>query len=163
MIRSFPPLLIPKPRFWLLELYRALNRWKHSNIMRIPAMHFGRLLPHYIIKGAEFCRLSGRKPVCWPTGWVCGTACSFACGKEALTAPLPTNSRTISTPCWQKHPAVRRLPTGSRPSNFSKNIMPLSCCGQSIIFCLQPVRPMPLIRWMTKSNLGSLSEIRLNN
>lgn len=157
MIRSFPPIINSETEILIVGTMPSVKSLEAQQYYAHPRNAFWKIIAALYHQGAEFADFQEKKACLLANRWVCGTACSFACGKEALTAPLPTNSRTISIPCWRN---IRRsggcCSTGSRPSNFSKNIMPLSCCGQSIIFCLQPVRPMPLIRWMTKSESGLL-------
>lgn len=157
MIRSFPPIINSETEILIIGTMPSVKSLEAQQYYAHPRNAFWKIIAALYHQGAEFadfqekkaCLLANRLGL-WDSLQLCLREGSL---DSAITDEQPNDFNTLLA----EHPAVRRLLfNGSRPSNFSKNIMPLSCCGQSIIFCLQPVRPMPLIRWMTKSESGLL-------
>ena len=150
MIRSFPPIINSETEILIVGTMPSVKSLEAQQYYAHPRNAFWKIIAALYHQGAEFadfqekkaCLLANRLGL-WDSLQLCLREGSL---DSAITDEQPNDFNTLLA----EHPAV------SRPSNFSKNIMPLSCCGQSIIFCLQPVRPMPLIRWMTKSESGLL-------
>lgn len=157
MIRSFPPIINSETEILIVGTMPSVKSLEAQQYYAHPRNAFWKIIAALYHQGAEFadfqekkaCLLANRLGL-WDSLQLCLREGSL---DSAITDEQPNDFNTLLA----KHPAVRRLLFNGQPAfKFSKNIMPLSCCGQSIIFCLQPVRPMPLIRWMTKSESGLL-------
>lgn len=157
MIRSFPPIINSETEILIVGTMPSVKSLEAQQYYAHPRNAFWKIIAALYHQGAEFadfqekkaCLLANRLGL-WDSLQLCLREGSL---DSAITDEQPNDFNTLLA----EHPAVRRLLFNGQPAfKFSKNIMPLSCCGQSIIFCLQPVRPMPLIRWMTKSESGLL-------
>ena len=157
MIRSFPPIINSETEILIVGTMPSVKSLEAQQYYAHPRNAFWKIIAALYHQGAEFadfqekkaCLLANRLGL-WDSLQLCLREGSL---DSAITDEQPNDFNTLLA----EHPAVRRLLFNGQPAfKFSKNIMPLSCCGQSIIFCLQPVRPMPLIRWTTKSESGLL-------
>lgn len=157
MIRSFPPIINSETEILIIGTMPSVKSLEAQQYYAHPRNAFWKIIAALYHQGAEFadfqekkaCLLANRLGL-WDSLQLCLREGSL---DSAITDEQPNDFNTLLA----EHPAVRRLLFNGQPAfKFFKNIMPLSCCGQSIIFCLQPVRPMPLIRWMTKSESGLL-------
>lgn len=149
MIRSFPPIINSETEILIVGTMPSVKSLEAQQYYAHPRNAFWKIIAALYHQGAEFADFQEKK--------ACLLANRLGLREGSLDSAITDEQPNDFNTLLAEHPAVRRLLFNGQPAfKFFKKYHALSCCGQSIIFCLQPVRPMPLIRWMTKSESGLL-------